>query len=162
MNLRERWESRQPLARVAFFGALGPEEDALYDMAPTGDCLLSLAVDRRGHLARVLVPSSHLIYIVDKTPRQASGAPADCRIVFANDRSLDVVLSTIRMSSAVRGMWSCMVYYLDSRVRALVSEHAIREIVPLRDDDEDVVLLTVSDVFDDELWPELRHKRREV
>jgi len=152
---RETWERREPVARVAFFGVNGCEEDAVYDHVITGGDMLSMAVDRRGHLARVLVPWERVSFFVDLSPRPAP--KADVRVYMDGGASLDVGLST--MSRIVDGVWGMLGIYQGQGVRALVSQHMIQEIVPLHDFGDDVSPLLVSDPYNSELWPEFGHKK---
>ncbi len=161
VNVRERWEQRKPLARVAFFGNQGPEDDAVYEVRATGNDMLALAIDRRGYLASIVITMPHLIYLVDMTPRQAGGDPADARVFLDGGTSLDIVTSTIRNlpDFVLRGAMQGMVDTGGQRVRALISHTAIREIVPLNEPSDDIAFLSVSSECSTELWPELGHKR---
>jgi hypothetical protein len=160
-TLRERWEAREPIARVAFFGNSGVEEDAVYAFQSTGMDMLSMAIDRRGHLASVVITVPHLIYLVDKNPRVAGGAPADARVFLDGDAVLNIVTSTMAAlpDTALAGCWQAMVYEGASRVRALVSQTSIREIVPLKELEDDFVFISIPAERSCELWPELGHKR---
>ena len=160
-TLRKRWEEKSPVARVGFFGATGPEEDAVYAFQATGNDMLAMAVDRRGHLASVVVTVPHLIYLVDMNPRVARGAPADARVFLDGGPALDIVTSTISNlpDFVLRGAMQCMADSAGARVRALISHTAIREIVPLNDPADDFAFISVSPECSSELWPELGHKR---
>lgn len=153
---RERFETSSPVARVGFFGTKGPEEDAVYDFVLTGGNSLSMALDRRGHLARVLVVPEHLIYLVDLTPRQMP-ARADVRVYLDGGMSFDAVLGTLYRQ--VPEIWGSVFAYHGQAVRGLFSQHALQEIVPLHDLGDDVSLLTLHESFNTELWPEMGRKR---
>jgi hypothetical protein len=151
---RRRWEEQKPLARVAFFGTNGPEEDAVYALKLTGlgNEMLSMAVDRRGHLARIIVPAPHLIFLVDMTPTKAQFS-CDTRIYLDGGFSVDTHASSIRHHLSRH--LSMIIKVGKERARALVSRYAVQEIVPLVDDGDDVGLLSIDDKYHSELWPEL-------
>jgi hypothetical protein len=156
-EIRELFESSSPIARVGFFGAKGPEEDAVYDFMVTGGGgMLSMTVDRGGHLARVLTASERLIYLFDLTPRQMP-ARADVRVYLDGNMSFDAILKTVcRMSGE---LWGSVFSHRGQAVRGLFSQHALQEIVPLHDTGDDISLLTLHDEYTCELWPEMGHKR---
>lgn len=160
-DVRRRWDQNNPLARVAFFGTRGAEEVAAYGLTGTGHGFLSMAVDRHnGYLTTVAVHVSHLVYVVDRAVRQVRGKPASARVFFDNGQTLDAVIEDARLHPALgREALSCFVYEAAGRVRAILGAGSISEIVPLHDDGQDLKLLTLSDDFSDELWPELGHKR---
>jgi hypothetical protein len=154
-EMRDLWEKREPVARVAFFGVNGCEEDAVYDHVITGGDMLSMAVDRRGHLARVLVPWEHVVFFVDLSPRPSPRV--DVRVYMDGGASLDVELST--MSRILIGAWAVLAVYQGHGVRAMISQHMIQEIVPLRDFGDDVEPLVLADMFNSKIWPEFGHKK---
>lgn len=156
-NVYERWEAREPLARVAFFGSRGPEEVPVYEFTWTGGCL-SLAVDRHnGVLTRVLVPSSHLIYLIDRTPRTARGMPPTVRAFFDNGQALDLSLGLVEKVPSINNAIACFAYETAGRVRVLISLDGVQEMVPLNQEQDDLITMSMHDSC--EIWPEFGHKR---
>jgi hypothetical protein len=159
MNLRERWEDRKPVARVAFFGARGPEQVDVYGFSVAGPDMLAMAVNRSNHLASVSVTTARLVYFVDTNPRHVRGPDADARVFLDPDMSFDVVTSTMRMIPSMSGVYEMMTDFAGGRVRALMGAGSIREMVPLHDLPDGFNFVTIEPERSCELWPELGHKR---
>lgn len=158
--LKQRWESRQPIARMGFFGARGYEECGVYAVQATGQNLLAVNVDRHnGYLTQVVVHASHLVFFVDRNPRQASGQPPNARVFFDGGQVLDLAMDTVSGVTFLRDVVSCFVYERGQRMRALVGLNSVSEIHSLVPGDDELLLLTCSNFVDDELWPDIGHKR---
>jgi hypothetical protein len=127
----------------------------VYEIAATGHAMWTVAAARNNFLSRVLIPSQHLLFIVGLDPRPAFDF--DVRIYLDEGIHLDASLPS--MHPHIYGAWEAMVDYAGTPSRALISQFAIREVVPHDEDSTDVKLLSVTDEFSSELWPELGHKR---
>ena len=156
MTLRQRWEKSAPVARVAFRGARGTEVAEVYDFQATGHAMWTMAISRNNFLSRILIASQHLLFIVGLRTFTGSDFKVDVRIHLDDGFHLDALLSSIHPH--VYGAWEALVLYGGVPTRALISQFAMIEIVPLHDTDEDIELLSVDNVFSCELWPELGHK----
>lgn len=154
--MRERWEAQTPVARAAFNGFRGTEEDAVYEYALTGGgAMLTMAVDRGGYLARVLVPLERLIFFVDLVPTEPP--KVDARVYLDGGAALDINLATLLLVRP--GLWSAKFVYHGVGARGVFGQLAIKEIVLLDDVDENPQLLRVKNTMGSEIWPEFGHKK---
>ena len=158
MNVRERWESKNPLADVVYFGHGGVCSDMVFAMFATGQNMLSLAVGR-SYLCAKAISTAHLICLVDRTPRVANGSDPDMRVFLDGGQALDIESGTVRRSH-LPGAWSSIVRIGDQRRRCLVSSTSVQEILWLREDGEDFRMISLpNDDRECEVWPEFRHNR---
>ena len=137
MNIRERWESGAPLAHVLFDGQRGLEEASVYDMNITGCDMLALAIGRHRRLSRIILPISHLIYLQDDDRRIKE--IADVHVFLEGGIALPAVLSSMHKHTL------CDAWQLAAAsprgvglVRTLIPQWALREIVPMSDESDDV------------------------
>ena len=157
MSWEERWEKREPVARVVYFGEPKIQEVAVYSISALGPGLLSLIIDRYKKPAPVVIHDSHLVALIDKTPRNSRPAACDLK-VYMDGASTTIVSSTMRKQSGYNAVAAIMAEG-DSRVRCLLGMSSIREIVHAREPEEVSGPIELPFAEDDELWPELRHNR---